>query len=348
MRLEIGGRPVGPGHPVFVVAEIGLNHDGDVERALAMVDAAARAGASAVKLQSLTADTLVAAHCPAPAHVAADSLRAFFSRFELDLPAHRAVVARAREQGLAVLTTPFSLGLLAQLETLDFDGYKIASGDVTFDALIDAVARTGRPLILSTGMSDLDEVHHAVDVARRAGARQLAVLHCVSAYPTPPDSENLRAIATLVRATGLPTGLSDHGAGLPSAIAAVSLGACIYERHFVLHDHDPAIDRAVSSTPEELQSIVQAVEHTRRALGQGVKQCLPAERANVVPSRRGLYAARRLTTGQTIGADDVAVLRPRSDVDPSHLGSLIGRIAARDVAAGEAFRLSDLVSTEQP
>lgn len=348
MRLEIGGRPIGADHPVFVVAEIGLNHGGDVQCALDMVDAAASAGASAVKLQSLVADTLVAAHCPAPAHVAATSLREFFAAFELDLDAHRAVVTRARACGLAVMTTPFSLAILPALEELGFDAYKIASGDLTFDPLIAAAARTGRPLVISTGMGELEEVHHALDVARRNGAGGLAVLHCVSAYPTPPESENLRAVATLVRATGVPTGLSDHGAGLASAVAAVSLGACIYERHFVLAGSADAIDRAVSSTPDELRAIVQAVEHTRRALGRGVKQCLPAERPNIIPSRRGLYATRALRPGQRIGPDDVAALRPMSEVEPARLGLLIGQTASRAVAAGEAFRLSDLVSTEQP
>src|SRR5687768_1242833 len=190
MWPRIGRRAIGPDARVFAVAELGLNHGGDLQQAIALVDAAAHAGASAIKLQTLCADRLVAPSCPPPAHVNVSSLREFFSTFELDADAHRAVVTRAREHGLAVLSTPFSEDVLPMLEELDIDAYKIASGDLTYDGLIAAVAATGKPLVLSTGMSTLAEVIRAVHVARRAGAEGIAVLHCVSAYPTPPGSEN--------------------------------------------------------------------------------------------------------------------------------------------------------------
>jgi sialic acid synthase SpsE len=241
--MVIGGHVVGTAGPVFAIAEIGLNHGGSLERALVMVDAAADAGASAIKLQSLEADRLVLDTAPAPAHVKADSLRAFFARFELDWDAHRALVARAHARGLLAMTTPFAVEAVPILGAMGFDAFKIASGDITFDGLIAAVAATGRPLVISTGMSDLGEVGHAVRVARTAGARDLALLHCVSAYPTPAADENLRAVATLARAFAVPVGLSDHGRGLPSAVAAVALGASIYERHFVLADDHEALGR---------------------------------------------------------------------------------------------------------
>lgn len=211
MLHEIAGRAIGAGARIFVIAEIGLNHGGSVDRALAMVDAAAKAGASAIKLQTMTADRLVAESCPPPAHVKAASLREFFATFELDMDAHRAVIARARAHRLAVLSTPFSEAAVAMLETLGVDAYKIASGDLTYHPLISVAASTGRPVILSTGMSTLPEVMQAVAVARRAGGDQLAALHCVSAYPTPVESQNLRAIATLGSALHIPVGLSDHG-----------------------------------------------------------------------------------------------------------------------------------------
>lgn len=346
MPLEIGGRPIGRAHPAFVVAEVGLNHGGRVADALALVDAAAAAGASAVKLQTLYADSLVAPGCPAPAHVSASSLREFFAAFELGAGEHRAVVDRARSHGLAVMSTPFSEGVLPMLEALELDGYKIASGDLTNDGLISAAARTGRPLIISTGMSELSEVQRAVDVARHAGASSLALLHCVSAYPTPADSQNLNAIATLAKATGLPVGLSDHGAGLLSAVAAAALGACIYERHLVTDGDEEAIDRAVSSTPVELQAIVEALAQTRAALGDGIKRCLPAESANKKPSRRGLYAARPLRAGHVVSVDDVAVLRPASELTPSQREVLIGYTLTRDIAAGEPFLAADLAVAE--
>jgi N,N'-diacetyllegionaminate synthase len=332
--FEIGGRPIGRTHPVFVIAEIGLNHGGDVSRALQLVDRAAEAGASAVKLQTLDAAQLVAEHCPAPAHVSADSLREFFQAFELDLDAHQAIVHRARHHGLAVLSTPFCEAAVMMLEALGVDAYKIASGDLTFDGLIATVSRTGRPVILSTGMSELREITRALWIAWDAGARDVALLHCVSAYPTPPDQQNLRAVATLAAAAGVPVGLSDHGPGLLSAVAAVALGACIYERHLVLEDDLHAVDRAVSSTPDELRTIVDALAQTQAALGDGVKRCQPAEQVNLIPSRRGLYATRDLRAGDTITRGDVAALRPASALTPSDLEWVVGATVTRDVGAG--------------
>ncbi len=344
MLREIGGRAIGRDAPGFAIAEIGLNHGGSLDRALAMVDRAAAAGASAIKLQTIRADRLLAADCSAPAHVKAASLREFFSRFELDWNAHRAIAARARKHGLAVMTTPFSEDAISPLVALGFDAFKIASGDLTYDGLIAAAAATGKPLVLSTGMSDSHDVGHALDVARRARGSQLALLHCVSAYPTPAASENLRVIETLARTFGVPTGLSDHGRGLLSAVAAVTLGACLYERHFVLAGDDDAIDRAVSSTPEEFAAIVTAMNETRVALGDGVRTCQSAERPNVASSRRGLYATRTLRAGDTVESSDVAVLRPASSLCPSQVADLVGVTLRRPIVAGEAFSRCDLAS----
>ena len=342
MLREIAGRHVGPNARVFVIAEIGLNHGGSVDRALEMVDAAANAGASAIKLQTLSADRLVAASCPAPAHVTASSLREFFAAFELDVDAHRAVIARARAHRLAVLSTPFSEQSVAMLETLGIDGYKIASGDLTHHGLIALAASTGRPVILSTGMSTLPEVTEAVAVVRRSDGDQVAVLHCVSAYPTPIESQNLRAVATLANALHIPVGLSDHGSGLEAAIAAVALGASIYERHLVLENDADAIDRAVSSTPSELAAIVRALGRTRLALGDGRKVVQSAELPNVIPSRRGLYAARTLQAGERLGPSDLVALRPASEYSPADLPLLVGATLQRTVQQGAPMLTHDI------
>ncbi|HEU4688956.1 MAG TPA: N-acetylneuraminate synthase family protein [Vicinamibacterales bacterium] len=342
MLREIGGRRIGPDAPVFVIAEIGLNHGGSVEWAIELVDAAAQAGASAIKLQTLYADRLVAAACPAPAHVRASSLREFFATFELDLKAHREVVRRARKHGLAVMTTPFAEDVIPSLSEIGFDAYKIASGDVTYLGLIGKVAATGRPVVISSGMSDLIDVEAALDAARAAGGSELAVLHCVSAYPVPPGSENLRAIATLGDAFRLPVGLSDHGNGLVSAVTAVTFGACIYERHLVLEGDTSAIDAAVSSTPSELAQIVRAMEQARRSLGSGVKVCQSAESVNVTASRRGLYARRAMRIGEQVSRDDVIALRPATRVAPSRIDALVGATLRRDITAGAPFDLGDI------
>ena len=342
MLREIGGRRIGVDAPVFVIAEIGLNHGGSLERALQLVDAAAKAGASAIKLQTLYADRLVAAACPAPAHVRASSLREFFATFELDLDAHQQVVARARQHKLAVMTTPFAEDVVPALAEIGFDAYKIASGDVTYLGLINKVASTRRPVVISSGMSDLIDVAAALNAARDGGSGEVALLHCVSAYPVPPGSENLRAISTMAGEFGVPVGLSDHGEGLVSAVAAVTLGACIYERHLVLEGDTTAIDAAVSSTPTELAAIVRAMEQARCALGSGVKVCQAAEAVNVTASRRGLYARRAMRAGEQVSRDDIIVLRPATRVAPSRIGTLVGTRLTRDVAAGAPFDLGDL------
>ena len=327
---------------MFVIAEIGLNHGGSRDAALALVDAAKAAGASAVKLQTLRADGLVAGHCPPPAHVAVSSLREFFRRFELDEVAHHLVAARARHHGLALLSTPFDLEAVDLLERVGVDAYKIASGDITHRALIERVAATRRPMVMSTGMSSLDEVQTAVTWARAAGASEIAVLHCVSAYPTPEGSENLAAIATLGRALQLPIGLSDHGAWPGAMAVTATLGGSLYERHLVDHPDSDAIDRAVSSTPAELRAAIEATERTRVALGHGRKECLAAEAVNQHASRRGLYTVRSMCAGERLTPADVAALRPADGIAASDIVGVLGATLTRDVACGDALQWADL------
>jgi N-acetylneuraminate synthase/N,N'-diacetyllegionaminate synthase len=333
---------VGGDADVFVIAEIGLNHNGSLAAALALVDAAAEAGAAAVKLQTLRADGLVAAHCPPPAHVDVSSLRDFFRAFELDEAAHAEIARAARARGLAFLSTPFDLDAVDLLERVGVDAFKIASGDLTHRALIERVARTGRPLVMSTGMSTLDEVGVALAWARAAGATQVAVLHCVSAYPTPPGSENLRAVTTLAVACGVPAGLSDHSPSADALSVLPALGGSIYERHLVEADGSDAIDRAVSSTPAELRAAIEAARRTRRALGDGAKTCLPAEEGNRHGSRRGLYTARALCRGQVLTDRDVVALRPADGIAASDVHAVIGVAVARDLATGQAITWDDL------
>ncbi len=335
--IAIAGRRVAEDIPPFVIAEIGLNHGGSIERALALVDAAATAGAHAVKLQTIVADELVAPSCPPPVHVRASSLVDFFRQFELDEAAHRAVAERASLRGLKIIATPFSESAVDMLERVGVDAYKIASGDLTWDQLIVRVAATGKPLIMSTGMSTLAEAHHALAVARLAGGDHVALLHCVSAYPVPRGSENLLAIRTLAAECRVPVGLSDHGEDAFALPIAVGLGASIYERHLVQEDDTDAVDRAVSSTPSELAAAIRAGRRAWSALGSGRKACLAAESANAMASRRSLCAARDLAAGHVLAADDLVALRPGSGLPPSALFSLIGQPLARAAARGESI-----------
>lgn len=332
--FPIAGRAVGTHQPLFVIAEIGLNHGGSIDRALALVDAMSATGAAAVKLQTLFADHLVATSCPAPMHVQSASLRDFFRTFELDEDAHRSVARRAHACGLAFMATPFSLDAVELLVRVGADAIKIASGDLTWDGLIACAAATKKPLVISTGMSGLDEVAHALGVARQAGARDIALLHCVSAYPVPRGHENLRAVATLRHAFDVPVGLSDHGDDTFAAPLAVALGASLYERHVVLSHEDGSVDDAVSSTPAEIADMIRTAERARLSLGSGEKTCLSVEAPNQSASRRGLYVARPRPAGHTLTADDLVALRPLHAVAASRLSDFVGRTVVRPLRVG--------------
>jgi N,N'-diacetyllegionaminate synthase len=344
MSLDIGGLRIGDRQPLFVIAELGLNHGGSLDKALAMIDAAAAAGASAVKVQTFKADELVASHCPAPAHVPAGSLREFFKQFELDRAAHIEIVTRAKLHGLAVVATPFSTAAIDMLMDIGIDALKIASGDLTYDELIAHAARTGLPVIMSTGMSTLAETAHAVSVARAQGTGQLAILHCVSAYPVLEGSQNLRAIQTLSRVFGTLVGLSDHGRDSFAVPIAVTLGASIYERHLILPGED-GVDRAVSSTPQQLAEIVGAARRTQAALGHGRRECLATEAINLTASRRALHTKRRLVAGDVIAAEDIVALRPSRGLPPNLKSELVGTTVARAIEAGAPFLGPDLPRT---
>ena len=343
MSLDIGGLRAGDRQPLFVIAELGLNHGGSLDRALAMVEAAAVAGASAVKVQTFKAEELVTSHCPAPAHVPASSLQEFFRQFELDRAAHVEIARCAKLHGLAFVATPFSPSAIDMLVEIGVDALKIASGDLTYDDLITRAARTGLPVIISTGMSTLAETAHAVSVARAEGT-SLALLHCVSAYPVTEGSENLRTIQTLSRVFGTVVGLSDHARDGSAVPIAVTLGASIYERHLMLPGDD-GVDRAVSSTPEQLAEIVAVARRTHAALGHGRRECLAAEAVNLTASRRALHTTRALITGEVIAAEDVAALRPSRGLPPNLKSELIGTTVARAIEAGAPFLGHDLPMT---
>jgi len=340
--LQIGCRTIRCGGPLFVIAEIGLNHGGSIDRALALVDAAADAGADAIKLQTLIAADLVAPGCPAPEHVRATSLVEFFETFELNEDAHAAIVSRARARGLQVMATPLSLDAVPMLERIGIDAYKIASGDLTWHQLIATCASTRKPIVISTGLAVMPEIAAAVSVARQSGARAIALLHCVSAYPVPRGQENLRAIRTLADVFDLPVGLSDHGDDTFAVPVALAQGAVLYERHLVLEDDPDAVDRAVSSTPAELTAAVEVARRTHAALGHGRKASLDAEGANHAASRRSLCAARDLGAGHVLAASDLIALRPATGLAPKELSRLVGMRLTRPIARGAALQAHDV------
>jgi sialic acid synthase SpsE len=340
--IHIGGREVSAAAPLFVSAEIGMNHGGSTDQAISLVEAAAETGADAVTLQTIDAAQLASPTAPMASHLPKGSLIDFFERHQLDEPAHVKIVACARKHGLKVIATPFSLDGVDLLERVGVDAYKIASGDLTWDLLITRVAETRKPIIIATGMATLDEIAHAMDVARMSGAVQIALLHTVSAHPVPPGSENLLAIRTIAEQFRVPVGLADHAEDTFAVPMAMALGACIYERHLVLPDDLHAVDLAVSSLPDELCEAINVARRAHAALGHGEKRCLEVEMMNRHIYRRALCAARDLEPGMVLRKMDLVALRPANGLPPSQLNDVAGCRLLRPLDLGQPIRDQDI------
>ena len=345
--ITIADRRIGDGHPTFVIAEAGVNHNGDLSRALLLVDEAAAAGADAVKFQTFSAERVAAATAPKAVYQqettgSAGSQLDMLRGLELSRDAHCSLQDRCRKRGVIFLSTPFDESSVDLLESLGVPAFKIPSGEITNAPLLEHIAAKGRPVIASTGMSTLEEVQAAIAVLRAAGARELALLHCVSEYPARPADVNLRAMETMRRATGLPVGYSDHTLGVEVALAAVALGAVIIEKHFTISRALPGPDHRASLEPHELHALIRGIRSVQSALGHGRKEPAPGEADVARVARRSLVAARDIHPGTTITRDMVAILRPAGGLSPMMLGQVIGRRAVIKIQAGEQLSMAGL------
>lgn len=339
--LVLGERRLGSGHPCFVIAEAGVNHDGDVALAHRLVEVGAAAGADAVKFQTFRPEALVsatAAAAPYQRRRGAGSQRQMLDALTLPAGAWRELSSHARELGLVFLSTAFDVASLDLLLELGVEALKVPSGELDNLPFIRQLARHGLPLLVSTGMGTLDEVAAAVDAA--AEAPGLALLHCVTAYPAPVDSSNLRAIRTMTERFAVPVGWSDHTEGSVTAVAAVALGASLLEKHVTVDRSRPGPDHAASSDPEQLAAYVAAVRAAEASLGDGAKRPAEAELENLRHARRSWHALRDLRPGDAVSAADVALLRPASGLPPG--AAVVGRVVARPIAAGQAIGPEDL------
>ena len=339
--LLLGGRAVGPGHPCFVIAEAGVNHDGDPALAHRLVDVAADCGADAVKFQTFDPAALVSARAEAAPYQrrrgAADQ-GDMLAALTLPESAWGELAAHAGERGLLFLSTAFDLGSLDLLLALGMAAIKVPSGELDHLGFITELASRGLPMIVSTGLGSLDEVAAAVDAATAAPG--LALLHCVTAYPAPAEASNLRAMVTLRDAFALPVGWSDHTEGSVTAVAAVALGASILEKHLTTDRTRSGPDHAASADPDGFAAYVAAVRAAEASLGDGVKRPAEAEAENRVHARRSWHAVRDLEAGATIGEGDVRLLRPATGLPPA--AEPVGRVVARRVEAGRALTAEDL------
>jgi len=337
--VPISGRAVGPGHPCFIIAEAGVNHNGEVELATRLIDVAATSGADAVKFQTFRADRLVSPSASKAAYQlratdAGESQYDMLKRLELSEEAHRQLQAHCHARGVLFLSTPFDEGSADFLETLGMPAFKIASSELTNGLLLEHVARKAKPILLSTGMSDAQEVAEAIRIIRQAGSAPVALLHCVSNYPADPADANLRAMRTMTELFQVPVGYSDHTPGIEVALGAVALGACIVEKHFTLDRTLPGPDHQASLEPGELAALVRGIRIVEAALGTGRKEPAPSERDVARVARRSLVALEDIPAGASLTEALVGIRRPGTGLPPSDWSRVIGRRAAVAIPAG--------------
>lgn len=337
--ISIGSRVVGDGHPCFVIAEVGVNHNGDSAIAHKMVDAIADAGADCVKFQTFTAQEFCNSadetyEYVSQGKVVRESMLEMFQRLELKREEFAKLFEHARRRGMIALSTPTDRAAADLLEGLGAEAYKIGSDDLVYPQLIDYVARKGRPMILSTGMAEPDDVERGVRTVEAAGG-SLAVLHCVSLYPTPVEQVNLRRITALrAQYDTVPVGFSDHSFGVTAALGAVALGACIVEKHFTLDRDMPGPDHRFSADPAELTRLVAEIRGLEAMLGSPRPRLSAAEQEMAALAHRSIVAATDLPAGTVLAEGHFAFRRPGTGLAPHHAPSLLGRRLRRDVAAG--------------
>lgn len=345
-RLKVRDRELGPGLPVFVIAEAGSNHNGESEMAHRLIEAAAAAGADAVKFQTFKARRLYPRSAGTSDYLESETpIYDLIRKMEMPpdwLPGLR---DHAHESGLAFISSPFDEEAVDLLDP-HVDAFKIASYELTHTPLLRAVAGRGKPVLLSTGASRLDEVRGAVDVLREAGCADPVLLQCTAAYPTPPEAANVRALVTLRDRFGLMAGLSDHTRDPTAApMAAAALGAVVIEKHFTLDNDLPGPDHAFAVEPEELGRLVRAVRRVEAVLGSGDKQVHPREEELRAFARRSLFTIRAVRAGERFSRENIDVLRHgqlAAGLAPSELGRVLGCVAARDVPTETALSESDL------
>ena len=338
-EFEIAGRRFGAAQPVYIVAELSANHGQNFEQAVELIRQAHASGADAVKLQTYTADTLTMNSGKEYFQIGKESLWAGRSLYDLYQEAFTPwewqpkLKQIANGLGLTLFSSPFDFSAVDFLETMDVPAYKIASFELVDLPLIARVARTGKPVILSTGMATLSEINEAIETVRNAGVSEVALLKCTSGYPASPSEMNLKTIPHLASTFDLPVGLSDHTLGSTVPVAAVSLGAVMIEKHFTLSRQVPGPDSAFSLEPDEFRNMVQAIRTTEQALGQIHYGPSEHERQSIL-FRRSLFITRNVAAGDRLTPDNVRSIRPAAGLPPKDYEQVLGQRARADIEAG--------------
>lgn len=340
--VRLGTATVGPGRPCYVIAEAGANHNRDLDTARRLIDVAVEAGADAVKFQTYTGRDLYSTKTPRFDYLGdlgAKPIHELLDDIALPREWQPILAEHARQQGIEFLSSPFDRAAVDELDALDVVAFKIASFELVDLGLIEYTASKGRPIVLSTGMATMGEIEDALGVARAAGAHELCLLQCASLYPAPPGRMNLRAMATMREAFGVPVGLSDHTLGIHVASAAVALGAELVEKHFTLDRTSPGPDHPFAVEPNELVAMVRNIREVQEALGDGHKSGPSDEEAEEMYSkaRRSLVAACDIPSGTAITREMLTVKRPGFGIKPRFLEAVVGRVASTDIEADEVI-----------
>jgi len=345
--MIINSREIGKNNPPYIIAELSANHNGDIQRAFDSILAAKEAGADAVKIQTYTADTMTI-DCDAEDFQIKDGLWGGYSLYDLYKEAqtpyewHKPLFDYAKKIGITIFSSPFDETAVDLLEELNTPAYKIASFEMIDFPLVEYVAKTGKPMIISTGMANLEEIEEVVEVARNSGCQDLILLHCVSAYPAPIDQINLRTIVDLSERFGVLSGLSDHTMGVEVATTSVALGACLIEKHFTLSRADKGPDSEFSLEPDELKKLCQNTKIAWQSLGEAGYERKAAEEDNV-KFRRSIYAINDIKEGESFTKENIKRIRPGFGLSPKHWGELLLSKAGCNIARGEPISLNKIL-----
>lgn len=347
-QISIAGRKIGPGHPPYIICELSANHGGHLQRALELLDAAAATGADAVKIQTYTADTLTIEHDGADFRINGglwngytlyDLYREAYTPYDW----HPALMERARQLGITLFSTPFDGTAVDLLRSLNVPAYKIASFEVIDLPFVARVAREGKPMIVSTGLSSFEEIGEAVDAVRREGLTELILLHCVSTYPARYENANLRTVGDIAKSFDVVAGLSDHTPGTACAVAAVALGANVIEKHFTLRRADGGPDLAFSLEPDEFRRLVEDCRNAWLSIGD-VDYSRSEEELGNRTFRRSLYVVADVAAGEQFTEHNIRSIRPGFGLSPKHISEVIGRRASRSLKRGQALSWTDITS----
>lgn len=340
--ITIGDKIICNGSPVFIIAEAGVNHNGDVGLAKRLIDVAFESGADAVKFQTFKANKLISSKAPQGDYRSTGVDVKLIEKLELSLQHYIELIDYCNELGIVFLATPFDFGSVNLLEKLEAPAYKVSSSDLTNLPLLQHIAKKQLPVLLSTGMGNLSEIEQALHSIAQIMDKQInhlpvVLMHCVSHYPAPMDQINLNAIKTLMDTFKLPVGYSDHTRGVEAAMAAVVMGACVIEKHYTLNRNFPGPDHKSSVEPEELKFLVESIRNIESALGDGIKKPAPCELSAITISRKSLVAACNIKAGQPITRDLLEIKRPGTGIEPKYYDLIIGKKSIVDIQEDEVI-----------